>query len=89
MIFGIVVWLLLSACVGVYARNKEFSFITHFFGSLILSPVIGFIATLLSNPNLEKAEKVRIKAENLKKCDSCAELIKAEAKICKHCQAPQ
>lgn len=90
MIFTIVVaWVLLSTCVGAYARNKGFSFITHFFGSLLLSPLVGFLATVLSKPNLEKAEKARIKAENLKKCEACAELIKQEAKICKHCQTAQ
>ncbi len=89
MIVYVVVWILLSVGVGIYASKKGFSFITHFLGSILLSPLIGFLATAVSKPNLEKAEKVQMKNENLKKCDACAELIKQEAKICKHCQSPQ
>jgi len=38
-----------------------------------------------AKPNTEKIEQRELEAGKLKNCPYCPELIKPEAKICKHC----
>jgi len=73
-----ITWFILSILVGVYASSKGRSGIGYFFISLILSPLIGFIIALVVKPTMREGSKLR-------KCPFCAEDIKAEAIVCKHC----
>jgi len=82
----IIIWLILCICVGVYANGKGRSGIGFFFLSFFLSPLIGLIIALVSYPNEEKIEEKTISTGERKKCPFCAELVKTEAKVCKHCQ---
>ena len=54
-------------------------------------PVIGIIIVLLSTDEREEAALHQRRGQiagygNWKKCPECAEIVKREAKICKHCQ---
>ncbi len=80
-----IVWVVLCVLAGYYAISKGISGIGIFFVSLLLSPLIGFIIALIMPPNRSIAEEKKIKYENLRKCPFCAELVKKEDKICKHC----
>ncbi|GGB07685.1 hypothetical protein [Agarivorans gilvus] len=84
---GVILWLVFAVCVGVLAANKGRSGIGFFLISLILSPLIGLIITLVVSPVTEKVEAAAIESGTQKKCPKCAELVKNEAVICKHCQA--
>ncbi|MDE2031299.1 MAG: zinc ribbon domain-containing protein [Patescibacteria group bacterium] len=79
----VILWILFSIVVGVWADNKHIHAggIVVFFVSLIFSPFIGFLVVISSKPDEEKM----IKDMHMKKCPKCAELIKNEAKKCKHC----
>lgn len=80
-------WLILAILVGVYANTKGRSGLGFFLLAVVFSPLIGFIIALVISPVKGVIEANAIQSGEMKKCPDCAELVKAEAKICKHCRA--
>lgn len=78
-------WIILSILCGVLANSNGRSGFGYFLLSLLLSPLIGFIAVLIAGENKEETDNAKIASGESKKCPDCAELIKIEAKVCKHC----
>jgi zinc-ribbon domain len=78
-------WPLLAILVGAYSHSKGYSWFAGFFISLVFSPLIGFIFFAVSQTNVDVLEKRRLEAGDMKRCPECAELVKAEAKKCRHC----
>ena len=83
----IILWTLLSVVVGVYANSKGRSGIGFALLSLITSPLIGLIVAWLVSADNATVEQNTLVKGDLRKCPCCAELVKFEAKICKHCQS--
>lgn len=84
--FGLIfMWIVLSIFVSIYAKQKDQSAIAALIISLVLSPLIGFLLTLLSKQDEKKIEEKMIKRGKAKKCPYCGELVKPEALVCKHC----
>lgn len=81
----IVLWFVLSILVGLYANSKGRSAIAYFLLSMALSPVVGMALAIIAEPDIDVIEKKAISAGKFRKCPYCAELVKKEAKICKHC----
>ena len=72
-------WALLGALIGVAAAQKRgFSVVGGVLGGLLLGP-LAFLMYWVSG--VSAADKNR-------KCPYCAEFVKAEATICKHCKQP-
>jgi Na+/H+-dicarboxylate symporter len=82
----IIAWLIFAVLVGVYASSKGRSGFGFFLIAALLSPLIGFIIALVVSPIGSKVEQNALEAGDMKKCPSCAELVKIEAKLCKHCR---
>jgi hypothetical protein len=80
-----VTWIILSILCGVYASGKGKSGFGYFLLSVLLSPLIGFIAALITKEDTAKIEKKEISKGGKRRCPFCAELIKSEAIVCKHC----
>ena len=81
----ITTWIILSILCGIYASGKGKSGFGYFLLSVLLSPLIGFIAALISKEDTAKIEKKEMSLGVKRKCPFCAELVKSEAIVCKHC----
>ena len=77
----IIVWLGLSIVAGVIAANKGRSGFGFFLLALALSPLVGIIAAAAAKTN----EQAQVESGEGRKCPFCAEIVKIEAVVCKHC----
>ena len=69
-------WLLLGALIGAYAAQcKGFSVIGGLLGGALLGP-LAFLMFFVSGVS---------SGDQQRKCPFCAEWVKPEAKVCKHC----
>jgi hypothetical protein len=69
-------WALFGALIGVAAAQKKgFSMAGGILGGLLLGP-LAFLLFFVSGIT---------KGDQQKKCRFCAEFIKADARVCKHC----
>ena len=70
------------------AKNKGREPISWFFIGFLLGP-FGLIWALVASKDAQGIEQIQVRDGELKKCPFCAELIKPEAVICKHCGREQ
>jgi len=78
-------WVLFSIIPAVIASNKGRDATGWFFLSLVVSPLFAGILVAILPPRSREVE-ARALATDSKKCPRCAELVKAEAKMCRFCQ---
>lgn len=80
-------WLVLSVLVGLLAVKRGRSWPGWFMLSLFLSPLIGLVALLVA-PNLATAyadAEARVDPSTHVRCPDCRELVRRDARKCKHC----
>lgn len=87
-IIVVALWITFSIATGIIAFSKDRSVFGFFLLSFFLSPVIGMTAAIISVPGIgvqERREDALITARKAKRCASCHELVRPEAKICRFC----
>ncbi|MCB9456093.1 MAG: zinc ribbon domain-containing protein [Anaerolineaceae bacterium] len=84
-------WIICGLIAGYIYKNKGRSYGVGCIAGFLLGP-IGIILALVSGKSDEGLQKQQRKNEEklvasgeMKKCPHCAELIRADAKVCKHC----
>jgi len=82
----VITWILCGLIAGAIGASRNVGFLLHALIGFLFGPV-GIITAVLFKPTDEDAFKNRGEASGLVKCPYCAELVKAEAKICKHCRS--
>jgi hypothetical protein len=85
MEIGFISWLVLAAIVGVAATYRGRSGVGWFFLSLAVSPFVLVILLVMPDANIERQQ--RETRRNSRKCPFCAELVRREAIVCKHCHS--
>ncbi len=81
--FGIfIIWVIAAIAAGIIASSKNRNVAGWALATFLLSPLLIIIILVLSKK--EGSPKI-LATQGSKKCPFCAEEIKAEAIVCKHC----
>ncbi|ASG21367.1 hypothetical protein [Nitrospirillum viridazoti] len=79
----IILWILLGFIPAFIARSKGRSFFAWWlYGALLF--IVALIHVLLIKPDMAEVERRQLE-EGMKKCRHCAEIIKADANVCRYC----
>lgn len=82
-------WLGLSVAIGVWASNKGRNGFLWFLLGVVISPILAaiFLAVSadLSKPSSKATAIDHPSPQTHVQCPDCAELVRNEARVCKHC----
>ncbi len=76
-------WLVLSIVIGIGAASRGRSGFGWFLLSILISPLIALILLLLMPSKAARPDEPN--PDTHVRCPDCAELVLAEARVCKHC----
>lgn len=84
-----VFWLAFSAAVGVLASKRGRNGFGWFVLSCFITPILGaiFVLAFEDLAAVKSSASKTPSAASHRKCPACAEWVRPEASVCKHCQA--
>lgn len=80
----LLIWLMCGVGASLVAVNKGRSAVGWFATGFLLGPV-GFIVSLIVSADASGVEARALRSGDLQKCPHCAELVKADATLCRYC----
>lgn len=84
MLEVLIVAALLGLVVGAIAQSKGRSFFGWWlYGALLF--IVAIVHVLVLKPDVKGVEARALQGGDQRKCPHCAEVIKAEAKVCRYC----
>ena len=82
----ILVWLVGSFGVAGWASHvRGHTWVGTLLVGIFLSPLIAWLGVLGSGTDYGALERRAIRSGRMKRCNDCAELVKADAHVCRHC----
>ena len=84
-IIAIALWLFLCSVAGGIADRKGLWGWGYVITAFLFSPLIGILLALVAEENIVKIESKKIASGVYKRCPSCVELVRNEAKVCRYC----
>jgi hypothetical protein len=81
MVELLLIWLMLGCFPAVVAARRGLPVLTWFLYGVLIMPV-AMVHVFFAKPD---SVTIAIRPETQRKCPACAEPVRPEAKICKHC----
>lgn len=79
-------WIVCGIISAMIASNKGRSTAGWFFVGLLFGP-LGIVAALVVSADHQALKDKKVSIGSHRKCPMCAEMVLAEAKICKYCKS--
>jgi hypothetical protein len=78
-------WVFGALLAGHIAYGKGRSQALYIFIGLFLTPIVALLMIVFSRPDDAALQRRELHSGRAKICPACAEIVKREAKVCKHC----
>lgn len=81
----VALWVVCGLIAAVIYQNKGRSWIVGLLAGVIFGP-LGVIFAAITSTDQAGKDRQALSSGGAVKCPHCAELIRSDAKVCKHCQ---
>jgi hypothetical protein len=78
-------WLVLSILVGVWASKRGHGWAGMYLVSTFFTPILGALIEAVRGRDVAVLEERQVQSGDAKRCPACAELVRSDAKKCRHC----